>query len=380
MLFNKPLAEIEENDLQELIDTAVRESKDLDYKESLSVELPSEKKEFLSDVSSFANAIGGYLIYGVKENKEDSGLPVELCGLQLDNPGKFGTTLENIIQTGIDPRLPASGVHVQVVLLPSKQRWTVVIHIQQSWLRPHMVKPSGRFFTRSSSGKYALEVSELRTAFELSGRTAELIRDFRAERLGRIAVGEETPVPLNEQAPKLVLHMIPFNAFSIPVSVDIRPLYDGIKGELFNPLIAWDLRPDVDMRFNVDGIMRSVNWGDSPSTAAYTQVFRNGIIETVDMSIIGINAWNVDKFGTKVEKKSFSGELYEKKLLQTVERYIDLQKFLGIDPPFFIMVSFFGVKGYKIWHPKFAYNISPFTREIDRINLIIPEAMLDNFG
>ncbi len=98
------------------------------------------------------------------------------------------------------------------------------------------------------------------------------------------------------------------------------------------------------------------------------------------MSIIGINAWNVDKFGTKVEKKSFSGELYEKKLLQTVERYIDLQKFLGIDPPFFIMVSFFGVKGYKIWHPKFAYNISPFTREIDRINLIIPEAMLDNFG
>ncbi len=84
MLFNKPLAEIEENDLQELIDTAVRESKDLDYKESLSVELPSEKKEFLSDVSSFANAIGGYLIYGVKENKEDSGLPVELCGRCID--------------------------------------------------------------------------------------------------------------------------------------------------------------------------------------------------------------------------------------------------------------------------------------------------------
>jgi predicted HTH transcriptional regulator len=86
MLFNKTVDSIEEADLQELVDTQVRESKELDYKEHLSVEQPSEKKEFLNDISSFANASGGYLIYGIKESKEDAGSPVELSGLQLDNP------------------------------------------------------------------------------------------------------------------------------------------------------------------------------------------------------------------------------------------------------------------------------------------------------
>jgi hypothetical protein len=61
-----------------------------------------------------------------------------------------------------------------------------------------------------------------------------------------------------------------------------------------------------------------------------------------------------------------------------VKRYIDLQKFLDIDPPLFIMVSFLGVRSYRIAHPKFVHGFSQYTDEIDRLNLIIPEIIEDN--
>ncbi len=63
---NKPLEAIEESDLQNLVVERVREIKTIEYKQSLPGNSDGEKKEFLYDVSSFANAAGGDLIYGIK--------------------------------------------------------------------------------------------------------------------------------------------------------------------------------------------------------------------------------------------------------------------------------------------------------------------------
>jgi hypothetical protein len=378
MLFNKPLAEIEESDLQMLVDDNVREGRDVEYKEVLTIHTDEQKLEFLNDVSSFANASGGYLFYGIKESKEDAGKPIEVCGLKGENPGKKIVDMENIIRTGLEPRL--HGVAIFPVSLPSQEgRVSIVLHIPKSYASPHMVKSSGRFFSRNSAGKFPLDVVQLRAAFELVGTTAERIRAFRVERLSRISSGEETPAPLNEQEAKLVLHLVPFNAFSTSELFDLTPLYDSIKGLLLRPLIIWDLEQSADMRFNIDGIVRTNRRGNPPSTIAYTQVFRNSIIETVDVSILGINSWNLPTARSNIETRSFHGEEYERKLLSTLKRFIDLQKLLGIEPPFFIMVSFLNVKGYKITHPNFANNFSPYTDEIDRTNLIIPEIMVESF-
>ena len=64
MSLNKPLDQIEERDLQELLAGQVSEHKTLEYKLALPGNSDSERKEFLADVSSFANAAGGDLIYG----------------------------------------------------------------------------------------------------------------------------------------------------------------------------------------------------------------------------------------------------------------------------------------------------------------------------
>jgi predicted HTH transcriptional regulator len=79
MALNKQLESIEEGDLQDLIDNQVSKGKIMEYKEALPSNSESDKKEFLADVSSFANAAGGDLIFGIGE---DSGVPIELCGFQ----------------------------------------------------------------------------------------------------------------------------------------------------------------------------------------------------------------------------------------------------------------------------------------------------------
>jgi hypothetical protein len=318
------------------------------------------------------------LFYGISESKTDAGVPLEVCGLKGENPGKRIGDMETIIRAGLEPHL--LGVSMYSVLLPSHEgRAVIILSIPKSFAAPHMVRSSGRFYSRNSTGKFPLDVTQIRAAFELVGTTAERIRTFRIERLSRISSGEETPAPLSEQEPKLVLHMIPFSSFSTSVSLDIRPLYDGVKGQLLKPVIVWDLESDADMRFNIDGMVRIMKRQSPPSTIAYTQVFRNGIIEAVDVSILGVNAWNAESFGSKVELQSFHGEIYERRLVVAVKRFLAVQKLLGIDPPFFIMVSFLGVKGYKISHPKASPMYHPRIEPFDRANQVIPEVMVEDF-
>ena len=346
---------------------------EVEYKEALTIQTEDQKQEFLNNVSSFANADGGYLIYGIRENKQDAGMPVEVCGLKGDNPGRKTVDMENIIFTGIEPRL--RGVTIFPVLLPSHEnRTAIILHIPKSFAAPHMVKSSGRFYSRNSIGKFPLDVAQLRNAFELGGTIAERIKSFRVERLGKISAGEETPVPLDEHEPKIVLHMIPFNAFATSETFDLKPLYDGIKGQLYHPLTVWDDITNGYIRFNIDGLVRYIQWKTPLSPSAYTQIFRNGVIETVDMSLLGINAFNVNNFHSNVVPTSFSGERYERRLLECIKRFIEVQKFLGVDQPFFLMVSLLNVNGYRI-----GYGQLEYTDVIDRNNLIIPEIIIEDF-
>ena len=101
-LSNKPLEAICEDDLQALIENQVAEGKMIEYKESLPGASTNDKKEFLADVSSFANASGGHLVFGMKEA---GGLPKELCGLQLTDVDDAILRLENLMRDGLEPRI-----------------------------------------------------------------------------------------------------------------------------------------------------------------------------------------------------------------------------------------------------------------------------------
>ena len=206
----KDIEKITEADLQTLIDNSVMEGKTIEYKLALPGNSDSEKKEFLADVSSFANATGGDLIYGILSDNS-TGFPKSLDGVACQNIDQEVSRIDNILRDGIEPRI--STCHIQPVRL-SNGTFAIIIRIPKSWLSPHRVsyKTHDRFYSRSSNGKYSLDVSELRIAFNLSEATTERIRRFRESRISKV-LSEETPVPMGSSA-KIIMHLVPYASFS----------------------------------------------------------------------------------------------------------------------------------------------------------------------
>ena len=64
-MITKDLEQITEETLTELRDNKVLESKTIDYKQELPSNLDSDKKEFLADITSFANAFGDLVLHMV---------------------------------------------------------------------------------------------------------------------------------------------------------------------------------------------------------------------------------------------------------------------------------------------------------------------------
>jgi Putative DNA-binding domain len=313
------------------------------------------KKEFLADVSSFANAAGGHLVIGMKEQ---AGLPVELCGLSNINADAEITRLENLIRDGIKQRI--YGVACQVVPLRNSSV-AVVIRVPRSWAAPHVVDFQGhwRFYSRTSNGKYPLDIGEVRAAFAFSQTTAERLRNFRAERLGRIVAGE-TPVLLEGRA-RTVLHIIPMGAFDPAVSFHVAGLANQQGSRYLAPInpSGWNLR------HNFDGFLTYTGTNEPKTARSYAQIFRHGSIEAVEAYLLreddGARTIPIDPF--------------EDTLLEALPRYLALQKHLGVEPPLFIMLSLLGVVGYRV--DTGARRLPALS--IDRDALVIPEVMIESF-
>src|ERR1700674_4499851 len=104
-MISKPLDQVTESDLQDLIQLRVAERKTLDYKRELPGERPADRDKFLANVASFANTSGGDLIFGI-DAPSGTGEPTALLGLDLPRPEDAKLRLEQILQSGLRPSLP----------------------------------------------------------------------------------------------------------------------------------------------------------------------------------------------------------------------------------------------------------------------------------
>jgi predicted HTH transcriptional regulator len=80
MALDKPLEEVNADDLRGLVHAAVPELRTMEYKSAVPGRGDEDKREFLADVSSLANSAGGHLIFGMGA---DEGLPIDVTGVDL---------------------------------------------------------------------------------------------------------------------------------------------------------------------------------------------------------------------------------------------------------------------------------------------------------
>jgi predicted HTH transcriptional regulator len=145
----KPLAGVTEADLLALISNGVMEGKMIEFKRELPGGQDADKKEFLGDVSSFANTTGGDLLFGVEAVQ---GVATQLVGLANGDLDKELQRLDALIADGLDPRIRYA--HAIVPLTGNKP--VLVFRIERSWIAPHRVVYKGhdKFYGRSATRKY----------------------------------------------------------------------------------------------------------------------------------------------------------------------------------------------------------------------------------
>ena len=356
-LLNILLEDIKEADLIHLIDEEITEKKVLEYKSQLPSSSDEDKKKFLATISSFANAIGGDIIYGMVEDRT-TGKPKELEGIKIENVDQEILRLEQIIRDGIEPNIPSSSITTHPILLKSSG-YALIIRVGRSWLSPHRIsyKTWDRFYSRSTNGKYRLDIQELKSAFILSNTIGEKINNFREKRISDI-YANKLPIPFYP-SPKLVLHLIPLTAF-----------YPGQNYDL--DISLYDIQPiktsNFEHRYNIDGLLTYGKFNNAERSFSYTQLFRNGIIEAVNSEVLWAGS------GEKIITITY----IEDALIDAVPTYMNVFERLHVDLPAFLFITLVDVKGFTIPLNRSWGSNEPYP--IDRDIVLIPEFMIEKIN
>ena len=364
MTFDLPLDQVDAARLEALRVGGVREGRQLEYKEALPGNGDDDKREFLADVTSFANAAGGDLIFGLREQRDAEGRPtgeidavVGLPGLNLDAEQ---LRLEALIRGGIAPRMPPVTFH-EVRREPDSP--CLLLRIPRSWAGLHMVtfKNLSRFFSRASGGKYQLDVHEIRTGFVAAETAYDRLRRFRAERVTRV-VALETPTPVGA-GPKLIFHALPISPFE-----EAWARFLSMKEHKEHEVVGF-LRPiggtPRTWRFNLDGhILHTLR--DDLSRQCYTQLFRDGGIEVVSGGVLARDE----------QRGGFHASGMEREVISGFSRYEEFWRAVGVTPPLLVGLALSGVNGWKVLRGP--YGLGDVDGAFDRDVVMPPEiVMLD---
>jgi hypothetical protein len=284
----------------------------LDYKLDVYGSSDADKKEFLKDVSSFANTGGGHILIGIEE---DAGLPTNVVGVTADLDAEM-LRLDSLLRDRLEPRI--LGIRMIAVPLMNGRR-VLLIRVPKSWTRPHAVlqNRSRLIFARNSAGVHEASVDEMRSMFNAGADLWEQAHAFQRERM-ILVHGGAGPLSNLSQDGRIALHIISFSAFSSPALIN------------FSVLLPSELIPiwcsGCDFGYNVDGYWTTSGSGN---LWGYVQVFRNGIIETAAGDIREVS--NRGPY--------FLAGTFENRVAMTVENCLASLKRADVPLPAYVMVS-----------------------------------------
>ena len=167
MFFNKPVSQIEYEDIEALTSSEELESIILDYKRTVSGS-ESDNKEIAKDICALANSQGGYLIVGVEER---NGKPIHPpCGTaRMIGRQKVEEWVEQIANSNIAQRV---NIDFRVIDFNNSENCILVLYVPMSNRMPHMVtyqrdnRYYRRYFKRHQFESLPAEEYEVREMFE----------------------------------------------------------------------------------------------------------------------------------------------------------------------------------------------------------------------
>lgn len=357
-LLNIDINQISLQDLERLVTDEIAESKTVEYKENLNLSTGDCRKEFLADLSAFSNTQGGDILFGVRES---AGIAAEILGIEINDTDQRKQQVENLIRDGISPRIPYEINFINI----EDNNYVIFIRLKPSLNNPHRVIFSShdKFYKRNSSGKYPMDLDELRDSFLSSSSTVEKIRNYRTNRIYEVASGN-TPVPLIDTEHLFMIHIIPDPNINSSHNLDSDTMKRFKEGDLMGrlrPINAGGWSP----RINMDGVV-AYSGAETDRRRTYIQLSRNGNIEAVESTVLARDDENPTVPATYLQNTSN----------EFVSNYIGLLQELGFTGPFYVMFTLLGIKNYTVAIPnRYVFtDVEPITQ--DRI--LLPEIILEN--
>lgn len=348
-MLEKPIDELIEADVRALVARAATEGRHLEFKRDLPPRSDDGTREFLADVTAFANAQGGDLVFGVEDRE---GIASGVPGVQLKDVDAEILRMENLLRDAVDPRL--SGVRITWIPLGnSTDHGTLILRIPASVTAPHRMKfkRSSRFYARNSRGKYEMDTHELRQAFTANEALPHRIRALHAEAV-RAASGIDMPFRLMT-GPCAITSVIPWGYFREVRDLDVTPS---------NAVVPVRTTDGFGYYETLEGVLLHSHADDENAVRAYTLLHRTGRFDA---------AWLVGSEHDGV--KSVHPERFEKGLADMVRSPVTRLRSLGVEGPWVILTTIAGIRDYQIHVSKWDAS-SPAWRDSGTL----PELILDD--
>ncbi|HLI95363.1 MAG TPA: ATP-binding protein [Candidatus Baltobacteraceae bacterium] len=327
----KALELVNAEDLKALVGVAP-ETKRREYKEILPPSKGDDHKEFVNDVSSFANAEGGDLLFGVKEDRETH-TAGEIVGIPTAEVESNIARLENLVRDGIRPRLPRFAMHKVEV---GDGKTVLALRIGESHLAPHQNTLNHRFYSRNTNGKYIMEVGELRDMILGRESLPERIRAFRHARIDLIRNRPEDMPMRVERTKSVVVHFIPLQTFGRFDGIDMAEFSSNSvlrNTAIQNVFPVTTTSLGMTDRPNLDGFL-FMNGRGTSEFPYYVQLFNDGSVEFLDTtSVVNMN-----------DGPEFMPNYVENNLFKSYGFVQALYKALKVQGPIYVYLSLLGMR------------------------------------
>lgn len=316
--------DVDASDIQKLIANQVSEGRNLEYKRDLPSDSNDARREFLADVTSFANAQGGDIIYGLAEA---NGVAAHIHGVDVENPDEALLGLEERILAGAEPRMP--GVRLKWVMVDGRR--LLLIRIPSSPIAPHrvVVAKSGKFHGRKSNGKYEMDTQELREAFTATEALPTRLRALHLEAVDT-AMRDELPAWLGE-GPKAIVSVIPMNFFRQRLDLEVTPE---------NALAPFKPGGHLEAIEMMEGVILHTDGGSPSRMGSYAITYRGGRTDMV---------WEIgftmDEL-QRSEARLIPYQRFKEGLIDGALSSIGRLQSLSVEGPWVIFTTVVGIKNY----------------------------------